>query len=149
MVLSYTQSGKKNNLWEILLGWLLSTGRRVVNWYIFLNKNSFGFLSLPSQTYMHIVIYILHCFLWFLFMQKCLFLTCLSLQRPVSSTTGWHKYMWICVLLNGFTLGTLIAKFCCVSFSCTYLGTSVCPIVGYKQGPLPLGCKCKCLVENQ
>ena len=65
MALSYTQIGKKNNLWEIFFRQFQSTGRRAVNWHIFLCKNSFGFLKLPSLTYMHI--FIDSCFLLFLF----------------------------------------------------------------------------------
>ena len=41
---SLHQSSKKNNLWEIFFRQFLSTGKRAVNWHIFLCQNSFGFL---------------------------------------------------------------------------------------------------------
>ena len=44
VALSYTQKGKKNNLWEIFCRQFLSTGRRAANWHIFLFKNSFEFI---------------------------------------------------------------------------------------------------------
>ena len=65
MAVSCTQSGKKKNLWEVFFRWFLSAGRRVVDWHNFLCKNSFGYLLLPSKTYLHI--FIDNCFLLFLF----------------------------------------------------------------------------------
>ena len=126
MALSYTQSGK-NNLWEIFFRHFLSTGRRAVNWHIFLCKNKL-WLPLTAFPDLH-ACFIDRCFLLFLFSHKCPFYTCLSLPRPVPGTTGWHKYLWICILLNGFTVGMLITKFSHVSFSCTYLGSSICLVV--------------------
>ena len=71
-------------------------------------------------------------FFCFLLSHKCLFYTCLSLHKPVPGTTRWHKYLWIYVLLNSFAVGMLIAKFSCISFGYSYLGCSICPVMGYR-----------------
>ena len=81
-------------------------------------KNSFRFLynCLPRPACIFLFTAAFFCF----FLHICPFYTCLSLHRHVSGTTRRHKYLWICILPNGFTMGMFISKFSHVRFRCTF-----------------------------